>query len=593
MYKGKKVQLNTRSKLLLLVSSLLLMLMVIACGGGSTPTPTPTPITLSVTPSTHSIQAGSTTPQTFTATFSDGSSADAVNWSITTNNGTIAPTVGASTVFTPSASATPGTVTLTATGGGKTATAVITFTDPPATVGSITSVEIETDAGETDSSSKQVRQGVGDISLIINGTELGGISLARLGDITGTIVTNGETAATITFTIPHGEEIGDKTLSLTTDVETLTRPAAVIVTKITVGGPTGSDTAGRGTTDSPYRSLANVFANVLAEPGDNIFIINGTYSATATGETFDYNVSGLTVEGESEAGVILDGAGAPASTSSLIARDTVTGFPTLLTKLTVRNFGDTGGFGALIIAGEGSVDISEVTSNNNEFGLSVGERPIVTVTESTFNNNEQNGLFTLGANNTAGVLTITDSNFSSNGSPGAGVFADGMALDQFGEVSLNRVTVDGNGRSGISIGDFGTGVSNFKMRNSSLTNNGRYGIHFLTNNDLLDMGKPSLTGSTPENGNNTLTGNALGAIVDSRPDGATSQIWASGNASLGGSGPLPTGLRTNTCLTAPPSYPNAACSGTTGTQASLFENASTGGVRWSIEGQGNTINFGP
>ena len=57
-------------------------------------------------------------------------------WSLSaTDRGTIAPTVGASTTYTPPATGTAGVVTLTATGNGKSATATISLTaaaTPPA-----------------------------------------------------------------------------------------------------------------------------------------------------------------------------------------------------------------------------------------------------------------------------------------------------------------------------------------------------------------------------------------------------------------------------------------------------------------------------
>lgn len=118
----------------LMVLAPLLALVLTACPSGSTSTPV-----LFVTPVTLTLNAGSPA-QTFTASVSGSSGA--VSWSLNpaSSAGSISPTSGPSTVYTPPPSvAASTTVTITAAlaGSSASATAVITLTPAPATTGSL------------------------------------------------------------------------------------------------------------------------------------------------------------------------------------------------------------------------------------------------------------------------------------------------------------------------------------------------------------------------------------------------------------------------------------------------------------------------
>ena len=88
-----------------------------------------TPPVLTVSPTAHTVVEGGA-PQAFTATLQNAS--DTISWSLDPDVGSIAPTTGATTTYTPPASVTAVTlVTLTATAGGLTAEVVITVEPAP------------------------------------------------------------------------------------------------------------------------------------------------------------------------------------------------------------------------------------------------------------------------------------------------------------------------------------------------------------------------------------------------------------------------------------------------------------------------------
>jgi hypothetical protein len=88
-----------------------------------------TPPVLTVSPTAHTVVAGGA-PQAFTATLENAS--DTISWTLDPDVGSIAPTTGPTTTYTPPASVTEATqVTLTATAGSLTAEAVITVEPTP------------------------------------------------------------------------------------------------------------------------------------------------------------------------------------------------------------------------------------------------------------------------------------------------------------------------------------------------------------------------------------------------------------------------------------------------------------------------------
>ena len=111
---------------------------IYGCGGGSAPPPE---ITVSVSPTSASVQAGGT--KTITATVTNDSKNQGVTWKVscsTSSCGSVSPTAtasGASTIYSAPTSALPDQVTVIATSvsdGTKTASVIVTVTRPPISI---------------------------------------------------------------------------------------------------------------------------------------------------------------------------------------------------------------------------------------------------------------------------------------------------------------------------------------------------------------------------------------------------------------------------------------------------------------------------
>ena len=122
-----------------------------------------------------------------------------------------------------------------------------------------------------------------------------------------------DTSLVIKANVPHGAALGDQTLVVSTAGGTVTLTNVLTVTAITAG-PAGSD-ANAGSAASPFRSVKQ--ALVAADVGDTIHLMDGTYSSTpaamgGSDETWNYPIpNNVIITGDSAAGTILDGAGAP------------------------------------------------------------------------------------------------------------------------------------------------------------------------------------------------------------------------------------------------------------------------------------------
>ena len=213
---------------------------------------------------------------------------------------------------------------------------------------------------------RQIRQGTGDVVLDVDGTNLDRVTAFHLGDLT-TVELPGRTATRLSLTasVPHGAPPGPKDLVLTGPGGDTVTAAALVVTAVTAG-PTGDDDAGRGTTDNPVRTLTR--ALTLAQTGDTVRLLDGTYDA-AHGEQWpavDLDApspipAGIRIEGQSRAGVVLQGPGPLAPAIGLYwTRDGS------VAQLTIRDFG----YGVLVTAG--SVAFRSVTVLSTAGGLLVG-----------------------------------------------------------------------------------------------------------------------------------------------------------------------------------------------------------------------------
>lgn len=248
-----------------------------------------------------------------------------------------------------------------AEGGGlsKTETLTLKLTGAVATAASIA---LRDNAG-----SPQVRQGSGSVVLDINGGNLDRVTAFKLGDLTLGVLA-GRTAAHLALEVgvPDGAAPGARTLLMTAAGGDTAFPSALIVTAIT-SGPAGNDSSGAGTTDRPYRTLGKALS--LAHAGDTARLLNGSYTA-AGGEHWPLvsagglppNVpAGVSIEGESVAGTILDGPGAGSPNVALA----FTGDGGAR-SLTVRNF--VSGF----VVTTGTVTLGGTLTEKNGIGLSLG-----------------------------------------------------------------------------------------------------------------------------------------------------------------------------------------------------------------------------
>lgn len=180
--------------------------------------------------------------------------------------------------------------------------------------------------------SASVRQGQLNITMTIT-RAAGGLSSAALfdlGDLTARPQAgSNDTTLVLKISVPHGAPLGKRTLRVGTAAGVVTAADVVEVTAITAG-PTGADT-NAGSAASPFLTLKQ--AMLVADVGDTIHLMDGTYNIKS-GETWGYVIPAtLTIEGDSTAGTILDGVGATNNPNGFNASTALT-----LKTLTAQHF---------------------------------------------------------------------------------------------------------------------------------------------------------------------------------------------------------------------------------------------------------------
>jgi hypothetical protein len=142
--------------------------------------------------------------------------------------------------------------------------------------------------------------------IVVTGKGLAGAGDVRLDDLLASVEPGGtDTTFTISVVVPHAVKLGPKNLTFTTSSGSGGKDAVLTISGIT-SGPMGNDATGRGTTDSPYRSLKKALQT--ANAGDTVSLLDGEYTMAA-GETWMQNVPAkVTIEGQSAAGTKLVGA---------------------------------------------------------------------------------------------------------------------------------------------------------------------------------------------------------------------------------------------------------------------------------------------
>ncbi len=440
----------------------------------------------------------------------------------------------------------------------------------------ITGVSISAPTGYTD---RQVRQGLGVITLAITGTNLTGATTATMtGGVTCTVAASTATTATLTCNVPHGEAIGTKNLTLTTPSGSAGFTGALDVTRITVLGTTGSDTTGVGTTSRPFRSVSAGLgvAAAGASAGDIVFVRSmgdGVASATARYNTTNIptqtwataggtaNVpAGITVEGESGAGVVrpvLEGGATNvafklaggAVLKNLIVRNFVNSVlastgATSITDVELSAANGVAGYstdrhivvsgGTLTIASSagtlpGSTRPTCAIDGANLELIRITGAPTVAITGCLLRGSNE---YAINTTDGAFALTLLNDQISNNGNFGTGAAADGGVQVNGGTTTVTTSLLQEN--YGFGIRAYGT--ANVTVASSTLSGNGQ------------GVGNITSTPYTPVTGNNGIDFLGNGTLVVGRVAGSLldTQITKNGfsgiaiHAAAGGATSTPT-----------------------------------------------------
>ncbi|MBL8715213.1 MAG: hypothetical protein JNL79_04425 [Myxococcales bacterium] len=415
-------------------------------------------------------------------------------------------------------------------------------------VPTITNVTISAPTGYTD---RQVRQGLGVITLAVTGTNLTGATTATMtGGVTCTVAASTATTATLTCNVPHGEVVGLKNLTVNTPSGSASFAGALDVTRITVLGTTGNDTTGVGTTSRPFRSVSAGLAVAAAgaSAGDTVFVRSmgdGLASTTARYNTANIptqtwataggtaNVSaGITVEGESGAGIVrpvLEGGAANVAFK-------LTG-GAVLKNLIVRNFGNSvlastgttaitdvelsaanGGAGYStdrhIVVSGGTLTLASTAGTlpgttrptcaidgaNNEL-IRITGAPTVAITGCLLRGSNE---YAINTTDGAFALTLLNDLVSNNGNFGTGAAADGGVQVNGGTTTVTTSLIQEN--YGFGIRAYGT--ASVTVSSSTLSGNGQ------------GVGNVTTTGYTPVTGNNGIDFLGNGRLVVGRVTGS-------------------------------------------------------------------------
>jgi hypothetical protein len=203
--------------------------------------------------------------------------------------------------------------------------------------------------------SPSVRQGQINITITVT-RAAGGLASAGLfdlGDLTARPQTGStDTSLVLKVSVPHGAPLGKRTLRVATSAGVITAADVLEVTAITAG-PTGVDT-NAGSAASPFLTIKQ--AILVADVGDTIHLMDGTYNIKG-GETWGYVIPDkLTVVGDSTAGTIIDGQGATSNPNGFNAAANLT-----LKKLSLLHFN----YGIDVAKPSSTLTLEDVLLGNN------------------------------------------------------------------------------------------------------------------------------------------------------------------------------------------------------------------------------------
>jgi hypothetical protein len=383
----------------------------------------------------------------------------------------------------------------------------------------VPTVEILGVAIDGNGTSRQVRQGVGQVSLTVTGRYLKRVTTVSLGDLeTQFSVGSDAQSLRVTTTIPHGATLLGHPLIISTPGGDTTVADVLFVTPVTAGA-TGSDAAGQGTPDQPYRSLRQALS--VWEVGSTIYLLNGRYS-TASGELWsEYSglppdslppstlPAGVIISGESMDGVTLEG-------NQGISAGLVLGGNAQIANLTLKNFG------RALVAGSGAISVENLTLMDNTEGMLLYGTTQVNASQVVLSNSSVAGLSAYGEADIS-LDRVT-----------AEVNATGLHLYESASLNLSNSHVRANNDLGIKS----EGASQLFIQSTEIFDNQPFGVVF--GGDVLVMrdskiyqntdggaglyveGTPQAVdlGTLSEAGNNQLYDNTGVQLLDARADQA-------------------------------------------------------------------------
>jgi hypothetical protein len=297
--------------------------------------------------------------------------------------------------------------------------------------------------------SNQVRQGAGDLEINLKGSNLETLSSAKLGSYDLTVQSKAADAAKLTVNVPHGAALGALDLTVQNGAGTLTRSAAVEITKITTATKpelNPSDTDGKGTPNRPFRTLTKALS--VSGKGDTVLLTAGIYSAgeiwpgSSAADDPPNVPDGVSIEGQSSdrGTVVLQGpeVGLGNLSGLLFAGNADA------RNLTLRGFKYALFYGGNPSNPSGDLTFDNVAASANFDGLHVRYAANLTVTNSLFSTNGKNGvggsgLYLIGV----GQARISATQLNTN--------VYGLTIEGSGEVRLEGLGVKANRLEGITV----------------------------------------------------------------------------------------------------------------------------------------------
>lgn len=350
---------------------------------------------------------------------------------------------------------------------------VYSFTSTEAGSPSITSVHVENQAG------RQVRQGVGQVTLDVQGIDLDTITAAHAGMLDVT-VTSTSTLAKVVVTVPPGQMLGTLDLQLESIHGGVSFADALEITDTKVDVAAGDDVAA-GTPEAPFRTLTHTLASVNGPT--RVLLAAGTYSS-ATGEVWPTGSAtnvpdGVTLVGAAMASVVLEGDAGDTVALSFMGTGSVSGL-------------DIAGFRNGIVAGDGTnVSLSDMAIEESTASGVVATGNAIVGCSAEIRNSAGPGLMATGT----ATLLVNGGRFLHN--------RTGAWLGDAASIAGNDVVFDSNGttnepsHSGVYLRD-GASAS---FTNSTFSNNFTAGLYSsaistvkLTGGEIMGNGKPCTGG---------------------------------------------------------------------------------------------------